>query len=61
MTTKITIPTLNNFHSKPKTKKINVDKFKVLAKKVKGYLEEEEKKLQEQDEYNKKFRLSFGN
>ena len=59
-TKKITTPILENPLSKTKVKRINVHKFEILAKKVKGYLEEEEKKLQEEENgYNQKFRLSF--
>lgn len=59
-TKKSTTPILENPLSKPKTKRIDVHKFEILAKKVKGYLEEEEKKLQEEEnEHNQKLRFSL--
>ncbi len=59
-TKKTTTPILETSLLKTKTKKIDVHKFEILAKKVKGYLEEEEKKLQEEENgYSSKFRVSF--
>lgn len=59
-TKKTTTPILENLLLKPKTKKIDVHKFEVLAKKVRRYLKEEEKKLQEEENgYHQKFRFSL--
>ena len=59
-TKKITTPILENPLSRTKVKRINVHKFEILAKKVKGYLEEEKKLQEEENGYNQKFRLSLG-
>lgn len=60
-TKKTTTPILESPLLKTKTKKIDVHKFEILAKRVKGYLEEEEKKLQEdENEYNQKLKFSLG-
>lgn len=60
MSTKQKLPALENLLTKPSIKKIDVRKFEILANKIKKYLEEEERKLREEDNgYNKKLRFSL--